>query len=62
MAAIGMQMQPIVMTTPDRADLIAFVQNDGPKPLPLQACRCGEAGGTGADDDGIGVLQGVLPL
>jgi hypothetical protein len=51
MASIGVQMQPIVVAPPDRADGARLFEDRGAQYARPQRRRRGEPGRTGADDD-----------
>jgi hypothetical protein len=53
MPAIGVQMQPVVVAPPDRADRIGFFQNDRVQTAHAHAGRSGESRRSSADDDRI---------
>jgi hypothetical protein len=52
--AIGMQMEAIVMSPPDRADGVGLFKDRGVEPPSLKRRRRGETSRTRADDDGVG--------
>ena len=54
MSARRVQMQPVVMAPPDRADRFRLFVNDGFQPGGAEPLRGGETGRTRADDDRIG--------
>jgi hypothetical protein len=53
MAAIGVQMQPVVVAPPDRPDRVRFLQDDRLEAPLLEAGRSCEPSRTGADDDRV---------
>ena len=53
MGAIRVQMQPIIMAPPDRADGVGLFKDRDVEAPNSKRRRGGEAGGTSADDDGV---------
>jgi hypothetical protein len=51
--AIGVQMQPVIVAPPDRADGVGLFKDRGVQSARPKRRRHGEAGRTGADDDGV---------
>ena len=51
--AIGVQMKAIVMPSPDRADGVGLFKDRGVESASPKRRSRGEAGRTGADDDGV---------
>ncbi len=53
MTAISVQMQPVVVAPPDRADGVRFFENDRVETALAQGRRRGQAGRTSADNDDV---------
>ncbi len=53
MAAIGAQMQPVVVAPPDRPDRVRFLQDDRIQAPLLEGGCGGEPCRTGANDDRV---------
>ena len=60
MRTVGVQMQPIVVTSPRRTNLIGLVEDYGSQLLHLQARRCSKASRTRAYNDRVGVFHRAL--
>ena len=53
MVAVGMQVKPVVMPPPDRADLTGLLQHHDVKPGRAHRHGAGKPRGARTDDDGV---------
>ena len=60
MTTIGVQLQAIIMASPDRADRVFFFQDGGGKPERAHARCTRKARRAGADDDRIRIIRVAL--
>ncbi len=57
MIAIGVQMESIVMTAPDRADTISLFEHGDGQPCSTHRCPAGKPRRARADDNGVRVSR-----
>jgi hypothetical protein len=57
MSAVGVQMEPVIVAPPDRADDVGLFQDRSVEASRPKRRRRGETRWTGADDDGVAGLD-----